>query len=71
MTHRAGRTPSVGIGEEETPMADNAEMTLAFTGNVYIEHPVSQYRDQPFLKTIELIIGFVSEQGHGGLDDRK
>lgn len=38
-------------------MADRDEMILNFTGNVYIEHPVSAYRDEGFLKAIELIRG--------------
>jgi poly-gamma-glutamate synthesis protein (capsule biosynthesis protein) len=36
-------------------MADRDELTLAITGNSYIEHPISQYRDEGFLKYIELL----------------
>ena len=36
-------------------MSGPDEITLAFTGNVYIEHPVSAYRDEAFLKTINLM----------------
>ncbi len=35
-------------------MADSDEMTLTFNGNVYVEHPVSVYRDEGFLKVVEL-----------------
>ncbi len=35
-------------------MADSDEMTLTFNGNVYVEHPVSLYTDEGFLKVVEL-----------------
>jgi poly-gamma-glutamate synthesis protein (capsule biosynthesis protein) len=35
-------------------MLDDNEMMLTFNGNVYVEHPVSVYRDDAFLKVVEL-----------------
>lgn len=36
-------------------MADHEQMFLAFTGNQYIEHPISVYRDEGFLKYVDLL----------------
>jgi poly-gamma-glutamate synthesis protein (capsule biosynthesis protein) len=36
-------------------MADRDELTLAITGNSYIEHPISQYRDEGFVNYVELL----------------
>lgn len=35
-------------------MEDPDEMMLTFNGNVYVEHPVSVYRDPGFLQAVEL-----------------
>jgi poly-gamma-glutamate capsule biosynthesis protein CapA/YwtB (metallophosphatase superfamily) len=36
-------------------MSDSGEMFLAFTSNTYLEHPVSVFRDEDFLRCIELV----------------
>jgi poly-gamma-glutamate synthesis protein (capsule biosynthesis protein) len=43
------------VSKEEADVADRDEMMLTFQSNMYVEHPMSVYRDAGFLKYVEFL----------------